>query len=71
MFLNILVVLTVLFRKIFEEFQNTEDKEYQRDVLYSFCKFKKLSKTAKQFLEPLSNSEFQDEVTKVLQDFHL
>ena len=27
-------------------------------------------KEAKEFLENLSNSEFQDEVTKVLQDFH-
>ena len=52
-------------------FQSAEDREYKREVLYSFCKFKKLSKTAKKFLENLLNSEFQDEVTKVLQDFHL
>lgn len=41
------------------------------DSINSSTGLKKLSKTAKQFLENLSNSEFQDEVTKVLQNFHL
>ena len=52
-------------------FQNAEDIEYQKEVLYSFCKFKKLSKKAQQFLESIQEPELHEEAAKVLKNFNL
>lgn len=51
-------------------FQNAEDIEYQKEVLYSFCKFKELSKKARQFLENIEEPQLQEEAAKVLESFN-
>lgn len=50
-------------------FWNTEDKRYQEEVLCSFCKFKKLSKEAYDFLESIQEAELRDAAQKVLRHF--
>ncbi len=50
-------------------FQNAEDIEYQKEVLYSFCKFKELSQKARQFLEDVDEPHLREEAAKVLQEF--
>lgn len=50
-------------------FQNAEDQEYRKEVIYSFGKFKELSQEAYQFLESLQTSEWKEEVAEVLKEF--
>ncbi len=54
---------------LIDSFQKAEDTQYQREVLYSFCKFKSLSKKTLQFLENVQSLELQEEVADVLQHF--
>lgn len=51
-------------------FQNAEDKEYKKEVLYSFYKFKKLSQETQKFLKSIQKSELEKEATEILKDFY-
>ena len=42
-----------------------------KEVLYSFCKFKKLSKKATTILESIQEPELHEEAAKVLKNFNL
>ena len=50
-------------------FQNTEDRQYQKEVLNSFRKFRELSEAASHFLESVQESELRECAQKALQKF--
>lgn len=50
-------------------FNNQKDKKYQKEVLYSFCKFQKLTKEAACFLKSIEHPEFQKIAAEVLKYF--
>lgn len=56
-------------RALMRAFQGTEDKQYQEEIIYSFCKFKKLSEEVRCFLESVLESELRDAAQKVLRHF--
>lgn len=58
------------FDTLISAFQNTKDNNYRKDVLYSFCKFPKLSSTAYEFMKGISDLEFQNIIKEVLAHFN-
>ena len=50
-------------------FRNTEDRQYQEEVLYSFRKFRELSEDARRFLESVQDPELRECARKALQKF--
>ncbi len=50
-------------------FENSVEPKYREEVLYSFCKFPRLSTEAHIFLESIQQPEFQKAISEVLQYF--
>ena len=50
-------------------FENSVEQKYCEDVLYSFCKFQRLSTKAHTFLKSIQQPEFQKAISEVLQYF--
>lgn len=55
--------------ELINAFKNSSDKSYCKDVLYSFCKFTKLSQRTCEFMESISDPEFQDIIKEVSMRF--
>ena len=50
-------------------FQNSVEYKYREDVLYSFCKFQRLTTKAHTFLKGIQQPEFQKTISEILQYF--